>query len=129
MAMTWHIGTGDGGVAVRLPRDFGAEIDAHTGDGHISVDFPVTASFQERRQNEVRGKINGGGSTFRSAPTTAPSTSNLFNVARARVFRIQGARATSRQLLVLKVVDLALQFFRQQAAATEAVSGPQEQQG
>jgi hypothetical protein len=64
MAMTWHVGTGDGGVTVRLPRDFGAEIDAHTGDGHISVDFPVTASFHERREHEVRGRINGGGFTF-----------------------------------------------------------------
>jgi len=64
MAMGWRIETGDGGVTVRLPRDFGAELDAHTGDGHISVDFPVTASFRERRDNEVRGRINGGGSPF-----------------------------------------------------------------
>lgn len=64
MAMGWRIETGDGGVTVRLPRDFGAELDVHTGDGHISVDFPVTASFNGRRDNEVRGRINGGGSAF-----------------------------------------------------------------
>ena len=29
----WSMTTGDGGVAVYLPSDFGAELDAHTGDG------------------------------------------------------------------------------------------------
>ena len=64
MAMTWRIETGDGGVTVRLPHDFGAELDAHTGDGHISVDFPLTANFEKHRENEVRGRINGGGNAF-----------------------------------------------------------------
>ena len=64
MAMGWRIETGDGAVTVRLPRDFGAELDVHTGDGHVSVDFPLTASFSEKRDHEVRGRINGGGSAF-----------------------------------------------------------------
>jgi hypothetical protein len=64
MSLGWRIETGDGHVTVRLPRDFAAELDAHTGDGHLSVDFPATTNANSRRNNEFRGRINGGGPVF-----------------------------------------------------------------
>ena len=41
MADDWEITTGDGGVSLYLPSDFGAELDAHTGDGTIRNDLDV----------------------------------------------------------------------------------------
>jgi hypothetical protein len=61
MSLGWRIETGDGGVTVRLPHDFAAELDAHTGDGHLTVDFPATMNAGTRQKNEFRGRINGGG--------------------------------------------------------------------
>lgn len=60
MANGWLIHTSDGRVEVRLPQDFSAELYAHTGDGHISLDFPVTVNGALER-SRIRGKINGGG--------------------------------------------------------------------
>ena len=56
----WLIHTSDGGAEVRLPQDFAAELYAHTGDGHIQSDMPVTVngSIESAR---IRGKLNGGG--------------------------------------------------------------------
>lgn len=56
----WILRTGDGNLRLRLPDSFGADIDAHSGDGRVSVEFPITASGSTR-ENSVRGKINGGG--------------------------------------------------------------------
>jgi Toastrack DUF4097 len=56
----WMLRTGDGNVRMRLPDKLGADLDAHTGDGHVRVDFPVTTSTAGQ-ENSVRGKINGGG--------------------------------------------------------------------
>lgn len=56
-----RVDTGDGSVVVRLPRDLGAELDARTGDGKITVDLPITAETGNRREGSVRARINGGG--------------------------------------------------------------------
>jgi DUF4097 and DUF4098 domain-containing protein YvlB len=62
MASGWSVRTGDGSVNLGLPDGFSANVDVHTGDGHITVDFPVTVeSGTSLRQNAIRGKINGGG--------------------------------------------------------------------
>jgi hypothetical protein len=60
LAGGWSIRTGDGSVTLRLPDGLQADVDAHTGDGRISLDFPllVTGTFG---RSELRGKINGGG--------------------------------------------------------------------
>src|SRR5215470_11100589 len=42
MTTGWSLRTGDGSVDIRLPSDFQADIDATTGDGHISLGIPVT---------------------------------------------------------------------------------------
>jgi hypothetical protein len=43
-----------------VPENLAADVDLHTGDGHIDLDMPVTAAGKIR-QGEVRGKLNGGG--------------------------------------------------------------------
>jgi len=56
----WVLRTGDGNIRLTLPEDFAADIDAHTGDGSVKVDFPITTSGSTQ-ESAVRGKINGGG--------------------------------------------------------------------
>ena len=60
MATNWTLRTGDGSVDVVLPADFQADINATTGDGHISLGIPVTVEGTFSK-SEVRGKMNGGG--------------------------------------------------------------------
>jgi DUF4097 and DUF4098 domain-containing protein YvlB len=61
LASGWRFETGDGSVSLELPQDLAADVDLHTSDGHIDLDMPVTAEGK-LRQNEIHGKINGGGS-------------------------------------------------------------------
>jgi DUF4097 and DUF4098 domain-containing protein YvlB len=46
----WNLHTGDGNVALRLPSDFAADLDAETGDGRVNIAFPLTmnGSVKER---------------------------------------------------------------------------------
>jgi DUF4097 and DUF4098 domain-containing protein YvlB len=60
MATSWTIRTGDGSVDLVLPADFQADINATTGDGHISLGIPVTVEGTFSK-SEIRGKMNGGG--------------------------------------------------------------------
>lgn len=57
----WRLETGDGNVSLEVPGDTAANVDLHTSDGHIDLDMPVTTEGKIR-ENEVRGKLNGGGS-------------------------------------------------------------------
>ena len=61
LASGWRLETGDGSVSLELPQDLAADVDLHTSDGHIDLDMPVMAEGK-LRQNEIHGKINGGGS-------------------------------------------------------------------
>ena len=61
MAANWRLETGDGNVTLELPSELSADVDLHTGDGHIDLEMPVTTTGQ-MRENEIRGKLNGGGS-------------------------------------------------------------------
>jgi hypothetical protein len=60
MATSWSLRTGDGSVDMVLPADFQADINATTGDGHISLSIPVTVEGTFSK-SELRGKMNGGG--------------------------------------------------------------------
>jgi len=60
MATSWTIRTGDGSVDLVLPSDFQTNIDASTGDGHISLGIPVTVEGTFKN-SEMHGKMNGGG--------------------------------------------------------------------
>jgi DUF4097 and DUF4098 domain-containing protein YvlB len=64
MTQEWSLRTGDGGVRLRVPPDFGAELVAHTGDGGIVLDLPITVSGRMGR-NDVRGQLGGGGPALR----------------------------------------------------------------
>lgn len=61
----WSITTGDGGVALYLPSDFGAELDAHTGDGSIRSELQVTGAGAENNRRSVRGRLGPGGKLLR----------------------------------------------------------------
>jgi hypothetical protein len=56
----WDLKTGDGGVTLTVPDNFSADVVLHTGDGHITLDFPLTVEGRYE-SNNVRGKLNGGG--------------------------------------------------------------------
>jgi hypothetical protein len=60
MGTGWLIHTSDGRVDAKLPEDLAAELYAHTGDGHIQLDMPVTVSGSIEH-SRIRGKLNGGG--------------------------------------------------------------------
>ena len=64
MKSGWTIRTGDGNIHVRLPDSFAADLDAHTGDGHVRSDIPITSTTTTNRENDLRGKMNGGGQTL-----------------------------------------------------------------
>ncbi|HEY6177789.1 MAG TPA: DUF4097 family beta strand repeat-containing protein [Kofleriaceae bacterium] len=53
----WHLETGDGSVALGLPRDLGAHIDASTRDGRVRSTIPLAGV----RSSRAEGDINGGG--------------------------------------------------------------------
>ncbi len=61
LAAGWRLETGDGSVSLEVPPDLSANVDLHTSDGHIDLDMPVTTEGKIQ-QNEIRGKLNGGGS-------------------------------------------------------------------
>src|ERR1700756_2907900 len=61
LAAAWRLETGDGNVSLEVPGGLAADVDLHTSDGHIDLDMPVTTEGKVR-QNEVRVKLNGGGS-------------------------------------------------------------------
>lgn len=72
MTNAWDITTGDGSVTLYLPRDFGADIDAHTGDGRITSDLgdPLERADREKDRDEknrrtLRGQIGTGGQLLR----------------------------------------------------------------
>jgi DUF4097 and DUF4098 domain-containing protein YvlB len=66
MSEDWDITTGDGGVSLYLPPDFGAELDAHTGDGAIRNDLNVVrADAGEISRRTVRGRLGNGGRQLR----------------------------------------------------------------
>ncbi|HEY6465499.1 MAG TPA: DUF4097 family beta strand repeat-containing protein [Candidatus Acidoferrales bacterium] len=60
LAAEWRLETGDGSVTLEVPETLAADVDLRTSDGHIDLDMPVTAEGRVK-QNEVRGKLNGGG--------------------------------------------------------------------
>jgi hypothetical protein len=72
MKEDWSMTTGDGGVAVYLPSDFGAELDAHTGDGSIRNELGLKAEAEadgdrdrDRDRRSLKGKLGAGGKILR----------------------------------------------------------------
>jgi len=63
----WSMTTGDGGIAVYLPSDFGAELDAHTGDGSIRNELRLTTDGgdESSARRTVKGRLGAGGKSLR----------------------------------------------------------------
>jgi hypothetical protein len=63
----WSMTTGDGGIAVYLPSDFGAELDAHTGDGSIRNELRLTTEGGDESSGRrtVKGRLGAGGKSLR----------------------------------------------------------------
>jgi DUF4097 and DUF4098 domain-containing protein YvlB len=62
----WDIVTGDGSVTIELPDDFGAELDAHTGDGGIHArDITLSNVTGNIGKNSLRGRLGDGGRAVR----------------------------------------------------------------
>ena len=59
MSDNWEITTGDGGVTLYLPTGFGAELDAHTGDGSIRNDLDVSRTIDPENHDEARRTLRG----------------------------------------------------------------------
>jgi DUF4097 and DUF4098 domain-containing protein YvlB len=60
----WSLRSGDGSITLRLPEGLGAGLDAHTGDGGIRLERPVTVTGTIR-ENTVRGTLGPGGPPLR----------------------------------------------------------------
>jgi DUF4097 and DUF4098 domain-containing protein YvlB len=66
VAKDWDITTGDGSVTLEIPDGLNAELDAHTGDGRISLTDVTVSNVQgEIRRNDVRGRLGSGGGALR----------------------------------------------------------------
>jgi len=63
MAANWLLRAGDGSVTLGLPDHFAADLDMHTGDGHINVEMPLPVEGRISERN-VHGKLNGGGNVL-----------------------------------------------------------------
>jgi hypothetical protein len=62
----WSISTGDGSVTVAVPDAFSADLDAHTGDGRISVeDLSISNVTGRIAKNRLRGQLGAGGRPLR----------------------------------------------------------------
>jgi DUF4097 and DUF4098 domain-containing protein YvlB len=62
----WNITTGDGSVTLEVPDGFGAELDAHTGDGHVRLDNVTVSNVEgEVRKSTVKGRLGSGGPALR----------------------------------------------------------------
>ena len=68
MTADWTLTTEDGSVAVYLPEQFNAELDAQTEEGRVRSDFDVPAASadpDDRHHRWLRGKIGSGGRRLR----------------------------------------------------------------
>jgi len=66
MASDWNITTGDGSIRLHLPVAFGAEVDAHTGDGSVRVDgIDRRRGDDDEDRRSYRGRLGAGGAQLR----------------------------------------------------------------
>ena len=64
MRSEWSIRSTDGGIQLRLPEGFAADLDASSSDGDISSNHPITVTGTTSKQR-LSGKLNGGGYLLR----------------------------------------------------------------
>jgi hypothetical protein len=54
----------DGSVVVHIPRTLAADIEVHSGDGHVRCDLPLVMNGYDSKADSghnLRGRLNGGG--------------------------------------------------------------------
>jgi DUF4097 and DUF4098 domain-containing protein YvlB len=62
----WEITTGDGSITLEVADTFNANLDAHTGDGGISIrDLTVSNVGGKIARNNLRGQLGSGGPQVR----------------------------------------------------------------
>jgi hypothetical protein len=62
----WSISTGDGSIAVELPGNIDAELDAHSNDGRVRANgFSGVSNRNEDDRGSARGTLGKGGRTLR----------------------------------------------------------------
>jgi hypothetical protein len=66
MDSEWTVTTGDGSIRLELPDGFGANVDARSSDGRVSIDKltdqgGVDAPRDEHRRGSARGTLGAGG--------------------------------------------------------------------
>jgi hypothetical protein len=55
----------DGNVKIRLPKTLAADLDMHTGDGHLDCQLPLTMNgYNSGGGHNIRGKLNAGGTAL-----------------------------------------------------------------
>jgi len=59
----WSLESRDGAIALHIPIDTAALLDARTGDGRLRVNLPISAVGLDR--NQLVGELNGGGPLLR----------------------------------------------------------------
>jgi hypothetical protein len=57
LADGWNVQGGDCSVSMEVPGDLAANVDLHTGDGHIDLDMPVTTEGRIHPSG-IQGKLN-----------------------------------------------------------------------
>jgi len=63
MQQDWNLRASDGNITMTLPKDFAANVDLGTSDGHIKTEAPVMISGSVSA-NHITGKMNEGGHTL-----------------------------------------------------------------
>jgi len=62
----WDVSSGDGSVTIEVPEDFGAEFDAHTGDGRVHLDGITLSNVSgDIAPNRANGRLGAGGHAMR----------------------------------------------------------------
>jgi hypothetical protein len=59
-----RIEASDGGVRIHLPSSLAADLEVHTGDGHVDCSLPLVLDGYHSSgdsHHNLRGKLNGGG--------------------------------------------------------------------
>lgn len=57
----WRLSSGFGDITLSLASDLNADLEARTGFGHVSCDFPITVT-DTRSRSSINGRIGSGGS-------------------------------------------------------------------
>lgn len=78
----WDVTTGDGSIRLEVPKDFGAEIDARSGDGRVRVDTMTDARRSGERDEDdrssVTGRLGAGGKALRLRSSSGSITVTLW---------------------------------------------------